>query len=260
MPRSTSTISTIPTVMMAMVTPGSILPGNDFVRATSVLHTETTAAILDINAPFGGVDAQLNASILAAPTIGGRAPIISMLKTLLDDGIIKPLLFFHARIVHNAQDRQIAKATVEPLLEQAAARIAAVVKAECPTNHPTLKGLIHDNVDKTTEELRRRVQSLEAKLGEVNATKGKGAKNKRGGNKKSKKMSGMAVAPSTVTTKSKSRSKATKMKKNPATKVLPASPADNDNASNAASKKSKKKATAHKSGGKGRGKSATAYS
>ena len=109
MPRSTSTISTIPTVMMAMVTPGSILPGNDFVRATSVLHTETTAAIRDINAPFGGVDAQLNASILVAPTIGGRAPIISALKTLLDDGIIKPLLIFHARIVHNAQDRRIAK-------------------------------------------------------------------------------------------------------------------------------------------------------
>ncbi len=111
-PHSTSTISTTPTVMMVTVTPGSILPGNDFMRATSVLHAETTAAIRDINAPFDGVDARLKGSILAAPTIGGRAPIISALKTLLDDGIIKPLLIFHARIVHNTQDRQIAKATV----------------------------------------------------------------------------------------------------------------------------------------------------
>ena len=195
-----------------------------------------------------------------APTIGGRAPIISALKTLLDDGIIKPLLIFHTRIVHNAQDRRIAKATVEPLLEQAAARIAAVVEAERPANCPTLKGLIHDDVDKTTEELRRRVQSLEAKLGEANATKGKGAKNKRGGDKKSKKTLGTAVAPSTVTPKSKSRKTATKTKtkKKPATKGSPASPAGNDNASNAARKKSRKKATTRKSGGKGRGKPAAA--
>jgi hypothetical protein len=54
-------------------------------------------------------------------------------------------------------------------------------------------------VDKTTKELRRRVQSLEAKLGEANTTKEMGAKNERGGDKKSKKTSGTAVAPSTVT-------------------------------------------------------------
>jgi len=74
MPRSTSTISTTPTVMTATVTPGSILPGNNFVRATSVLHAETTTAIHDINAPVSGVDARLNASILAAPTIGDVHP------------------------------------------------------------------------------------------------------------------------------------------------------------------------------------------
>jgi hypothetical protein len=48
--------------------------------------------------------------------------------------------------------------------EQAAARIAVVVEAECATNHPTLKGLIHEDVDKTTDELRGRIQSLESKL------------------------------------------------------------------------------------------------
>ena len=79
---------------------------------------------------------------------------------------------------------KLQKATVEPLLKQAAARIAAVVKAERPANCPTLKGLIHDDVDKTTEELCCHVQSLEATLGEANATKGKGAKNEKGGDKK----------------------------------------------------------------------------
>jgi len=149
---------------------------------------------------------------------------------------------------------------VEPSLEQAAAHITAVVEAECPANHPTLKGLIHDDVDKTTEELRRRVQSLEAKLGETNAMKGKGAKNERGGDKKSKTTSGTVVAPSTVTPKSKNRKATTKTKrkKNPATKDSPASPAGNDNAFNAARKKSRKKATTRKSGGKGRGKPAAA--
>ena len=58
----------------------------------------------------------------------------------------------------------------------AAARIAAVVEAERPANRPTLKGLIHDDVDKKTEELYRRIQSLEAKLGETkNALKRKTA-------------------------------------------------------------------------------------
>ena len=39
---------------------------------------------------------------------------------------------------------------MEPLLEQVAARIAAVVEAERPTNKPTLKGLIHNNADTYT--------------------------------------------------------------------------------------------------------------
>ena len=56
---------------------------------------------------------------------------------------------------------------MEPPLEQAAARIAAVIEAERPVNHPTLKGIIHVDVEKMTEELRRRVKSLEAKLEET---------------------------------------------------------------------------------------------
>jgi hypothetical protein len=106
----------------------------------------------------------------------GRTAVTNALKTLLDDGIVMPLWAFHARIINSAQDRRIAKATVEPQLEQAATRIAAVVEAERPANRPTLKGLIHDDVNKTTKDLRRCIQSLEAKLGETkNALKRKSA-------------------------------------------------------------------------------------
>ena len=102
----------------------------------------------------------MNVIDLAELTTGGRATIISALKALLDNGILEPLLVFHARIVDNAQDCRITKATVEHLLEQAAACIAAVVKAKRSANCPTLKGRIHDKVVKTTEELRHQVQSL----------------------------------------------------------------------------------------------------
>ena len=90
-------------------------------------------------------------------------------------------------------------------------------------------------------------------------TKGKGAKNEMGGNKKSKKTPGTVVAPSPMTPKSKSWKVATK-KKNPTQKKnLPTSPAANDNTSKTSSKKSRKKATARKSSGKGRGKPAAAH-
>lgn len=82
----------------------------------------------------------------------------------------KPLQAFHAHIANNAQACQIMKATKEPMFDQAAARIAAIVEAQRPANRPTIKGLIHDDVDKTTEELHRRIQSLKAKLDKANNT------------------------------------------------------------------------------------------
>ena len=106
------------------------------------------------------------------------------------------------------------KTTMEPLLEQAAAHIAVVVEAKRPTNRPTRKGLIHNNVDKTTEELRRRVQSLEAKLGKDSVKKVKAAKNQDG--QRQEKKLGAAVTPSTMSP----RSTAPKLtrKKSPTTK------------------------------------------
>jgi hypothetical protein len=66
-------------------------------------------------------------------TIGGQAIIISALKALLDQGIVKPIrLFLHATHLQqrNAPDPEGHSAT--PTLEDAAACIAAVVEAEHP--------------------------------------------------------------------------------------------------------------------------------
>ncbi len=109
-----------------------------------------------------------------------------------------PLKLFHACILHNKQECCIAKATIKPNLEHLAVRIAAGVKAKHPTNHPTLKDLIHDDVHKTMEELRCHVQSLEAELGDANAKNRwqtiDDSQNGKGDNKKKIKL-GTVVAP-----------------------------------------------------------------
>jgi hypothetical protein len=260
-PRSMSSISTTPTVALTTtITPGSILLRNNFRRAASLLHDATTAAIRDIDL--------VAADEFTPPQISRRATIINMLKTLLNDGIVVTLQIFCGRIADNERDRCIAKATVEPQLEHAAARIAAVVEAERPANRPTLKGLIHDNVDKTTEDLRRRIQSLEAKLGETknalkrttaalgepSMPKQKRAKNKVGGGTKSKKTPGTAVAPSSAPFPKNKSWKRTASKKPTNKPATPITTATNDNASTTVNKKARKKATGRKPGGKGRGK------
>ncbi len=127
---------------------------------------------------------------------------------------------------------------MQPNLEDAAACITAVVEAECPANCPTLKGRIHKDVDKTTKELRRRIQSLKAKLSTT--TPKAQQKNGEGGGSKSKAGSVTTPKkPKPQTKKSTSeKKKLATPKKKPATpknakKPLPAT---KNNASNAASK------------------------
>jgi hypothetical protein len=205
--------TTTPTVTTAttMVTPRSILPC-PYRNAASLLHHETTAAIRDIVVAATGNDIPRDIPGVTMPTIDGQETVINALQTLLDSGIVKTLQVFQARAEDNEQDRRIAKATVEPLLEQAAARIAAVVEAEQPVNHPTLKGIIHVDVNKMTEELCCRIKSLEAQLEETKSTlkrkastsrdtatlQKKKAKNAEGNSTKLNKTPGNAVARPTV--------------------------------------------------------------
>ncbi len=272
-PRLALTNATTPPSARTIVTPGSIIPGNEFRRASSLRHAETTAAIQNINTI--AIDTQLDTTHLVTSLTTERAAIINALKLLLNDGITKPLRAFHAHIANNAQARRIMKATYEPMLDQAAARIAAVVEAERPANRPTLKGLIHDDVDRTTEELRRRVQSLEANLGkansileqkkrhagEINSRHKKKAKNEMGDDKRLNKTQGTAVAPPAILpTKSKHRKwTAAKDKRQRTKKSSPTSLADNDNNSTAANKQSKKTTTSHNYNGKRKKKPTVAH-
>jgi hypothetical protein len=216
--RSTSSLSSTntptATVTTTLVTPRSTLTTpvliNPYVSAASALHRETTAAIRDIVTTATSTDAPSETPGVTTPVINGRETVINALVKLLKDGIIKPLKAFHAHTAASEQNRRITKATIEPQLEQAAARIAAVVEAERPINHSTIKRLIHVDVDNSTDELRRRIQSLEAKLGETKnilkrtaATsedaamlQRKKAKNAEGDGKKSNKTPGTAVAHS----------------------------------------------------------------
>jgi hypothetical protein len=224
-PRSTSSLSTISTaatpparLATALMTQRSIihtptvsLP-NPYRLAASLLYEETNTAIRDRVVTTTGEDALSDVPNVTTPTITGRKTVISALKTLLDNGIDKPLQTFYARTAEHEQNRRITKATVEPQLEQAAARIAAVVDAERPISHSTIKGIIHVDVDKSTDELRRRIQSLEAKLGEtknilkrkattpgdITILQKKRAKNAEGDGEMSNKTPGTAVAHSTV--------------------------------------------------------------
>ena len=222
-PRSMSSLSTAATpiagIATALMTPRSIihtptlhLPNPYRLAASLLYEEETNTAIQDIVVTATSKDTPSDAPSVTTPAIEGRKTVISALKTLLDNGIVKSLHTFYARTAKHEQNRRITKATVEPQLEQAAARIAAVVEAERPISHSTIKGLIHVDVDKSTDELRRRIQSLEAKLGETKimlkrkaTTLGdtailqkKMAKNAEGDGKMSNKTPGTAVAHSTV--------------------------------------------------------------
>jgi hypothetical protein len=144
---------------------GTIIPGNLYVRASSLLHCKTATNLREISIPQEPDDMPMELTADSTKTtIGGQAIVISALKALLDQGIVEPIRQFCVQLISNKEEHWITKATVQPTLEDAAARIAAVVEAEHLANCPTLEGLIHKDADKTTEELCRRIQSLEAKL------------------------------------------------------------------------------------------------
>jgi len=123
-PRTTSTLSSISANASVITqTPGTILPGNPYVRASSLLHRETAVDIREINAPTDSTDdVPMDTMIdMTTPSIGGRRNIITALKTLLDRGIVEPIRQFHTCLASNKQERHISKATVAPALEQVAA-------------------------------------------------------------------------------------------------------------------------------------------
>ena len=92
-------------MMTSMVTPRS-LPC-PYRNAASMIHRETTEAIRDIVVTATGTDNPRNVPNVPVPTNDGREIVINALKTLLDDGIVKPLQVFHTLAINNEQDRRI---------------------------------------------------------------------------------------------------------------------------------------------------------
>ncbi len=92
-----------------MVTPRS-LPC-PYRNAASMLHRKTAQAIRDITVTTTDTDSPRDVTDVSRPTNDEQEIVINALKTLLDNGIVKPLQVFHALVINNEQDRCIAKAT-----------------------------------------------------------------------------------------------------------------------------------------------------
>jgi hypothetical protein len=100
---------------------------------------------------------------LAANIIGGRSTIRTLLLFLIQQAIANPITEFHRVHKVNEESKRIAAAIIPRQLSDAAQRIAAVVQAERPADRPVLCGLIREHANKSIEEMRKRLQSLEAK-------------------------------------------------------------------------------------------------
>ena len=102
-PRLTSSLSSI-SMNQGIITqtPGTILPGNPYVRTLSLLHCETAAAIQEINAP--AADIPMESIKTMTPSNGKQGNIITVLKTLLNQGIVEPICQFHTCLVSNKQE------------------------------------------------------------------------------------------------------------------------------------------------------------
>ncbi len=122
----TSTTSLSPPSFLApqattRITPNStstIIPGNHYVRASSLLWAETNSAIWELQTNPQGDVMMAEEDDTNLTIIGGRAIVLNALRQLLEHGLVVPIQRFHAQIKKNEQERCIAKATVEPCLKR----------------------------------------------------------------------------------------------------------------------------------------------
>jgi len=110
-------------------------------------------------------DADTSSTSRTNPFItGGTKLVIEDLLSAVKYGITRPIEKFteHDKKVDIAS--RIKRATKPPALNDAAARITAAVQRERPQAPTVLRGLIQEESAKTTTELKRRLQSVEAQL------------------------------------------------------------------------------------------------
>ena len=118
--------------------------------------------------------------------VARKSAVIHVLTTLIESGVTHPLAAFHLAVTQSEEAKRIKQVTLPTRLDNEAARIAAVVESERPVKAHVLRCLVDEEAtptaDKDVEEkLRRKNQSLKAKLSKKQRPKNARNKNKQAG-------------------------------------------------------------------------------
>ena len=114
--------------------------------------------------------------------INGKATVITSLLTFVKEGIHAPLEHYVKTYDDNQTKLRIKKAVTTPKMNDDANEIARIVNTSEAKSPATLRGLIKDEVAKATATRDKRIQSLEAKLANVDKKKkNEKQKNSQGG-------------------------------------------------------------------------------
>jgi len=167
-----------------------------------------------------------------------RQVIISEMKDLVVNGLGKSVKAFDNAQELSSTSKRIKQSTKPTQLKSKAERIAAVVAADTPQDTPVIRGIIQEEVSKSTADLKRELQSSKARLAnaEQKLQSSKGGSN----NNKSKNNNG-GGSKKVATNKQKQNHSQSHRGKGNGTK--PAAKNNNNN--------NKKKSTGKKSNGKG---------
>ena len=96
--------------------------------------------------------------------IGGRDVIIRSVRDLIVKGFFNPMEMFDKQVKLQEESKRVKKATLKPMLSNAADRIANVINAERPVAPATLRGLVREEASNNTSQMERELQSLKAQM------------------------------------------------------------------------------------------------
>jgi hypothetical protein len=82
-----------------------------------------------------------------------------MLDLLLSNTIILPIQAFHRSVTQREELLRIKSVTTTSNLETSAKKITDVIMKEMPAERPVLQGLIREETEKSTSDLKRKLQS-----------------------------------------------------------------------------------------------------
>jgi len=96
--------------------------------------------------------------------IGGRDIIIGSVRELVVKGFFNSMEIFDKQVKLQEESKRVKKATLKPLLSNAAERIAVIVNAERPVAPATLRGLVREEASSNTSQMERKLQSLKTQM------------------------------------------------------------------------------------------------